>query len=107
MNNQYLIPANSKRSQLIFNFFRPVDLIVFATGAFISLMLLLIIPSQTLKMTVVKLLPLMISLFLVAPIPNYQNVMVFLRELILFYMNRRIYLWKGWCILDESKEEKE
>ena len=40
--NTYIIPANSKRSQLIFSMFRGVDLIIFLIGASISLLLLIL-----------------------------------------------------------------
>lgn len=99
---EYLIPANSKRSLLIFNIFRPVDLIIFAIGAIITLLLLLTISDNTFKSAIFKLLPLLVSLFLVLPIPNYHNTLVFIREIYQYYNNRRIYLWKGWCISDDA-----
>ena len=43
--NGYLVPANAKRGTLIFNIFRPVDLIMFSVGAGLSLLLLLITQS--------------------------------------------------------------
>lgn len=39
--NNYLIPANSKKSQLILGFFTPIDLILFGSGVGITLILLL------------------------------------------------------------------
>ena len=41
MNQTFLVPANSKRSALIFGFFKPVDLIIFGVGTGLSLILLL------------------------------------------------------------------
>ena len=38
--NNFLIPANSKKSQLIFNFFTVTDLIVFSIGALFTIILL-------------------------------------------------------------------
>ena len=34
---QYLIPANSKKSQLIFGVFQPIDLVIMVIGIFLSL----------------------------------------------------------------------
>lgn len=105
MEEQYIIPANTKRSQLIFGFFRMVDLIIFGVGGAFTLFFLFIIPGQDFKMLIVKLMPLLISLFLVLPIPNYHNTLVLIRELLSFFGNRRIYLWKGWCVLDEARQK--
>ena len=104
MDNQFIIPANSKRSALIFGMFRMTDLILFSVGAVFSLFFLFIIPGQTLGLLFIKLAPVLISLFLVLPIPNYHNALVLIREVITFYSNRRIYLWKGWCVLDGSNK---
>lgn len=38
--NQYLIPANSKKSLLIFNMFRPFDLFLLLTGGTFTLLFL-------------------------------------------------------------------
>jgi hypothetical protein len=98
MDGQYLIPANSKKSMLIFGIFRQVDLILFGTGCVVSLILLFAIPGDSAIEMVIKLIPVAISGFLVMPIPFYHNILVFITEFINFFMNRRIYLWKGWCI---------
>ena len=39
------------------------------------------------------------------PIPNYHNVRTALKSIYLFYSNRRRYIWKGWCVKDEFKED--
>ena len=101
----YLIPANSKKGQLIFNIFRPVDLIIFSIGTCVSLILLFVIQSTTMLALIIKLAPIVITALLVMPLPNYHNVMVFLREVIDFYSNRRVYVWKGWCVMDEYSED--
>ena len=44
--NGYLVPANAKRGTLIFNIFRPFDLILFGTGVVISLLALAIVRSS-------------------------------------------------------------
>ena len=99
----YLIPANSKRGKLIFNVFRPVDLVIFAVGIGLTLILLLVIKTDNLVTVVIKLFPALLSALLVMPVPNYHNVLMFIQDLISFFSNRRIYVWKGWCVLDESE----
>lgn len=105
MDNMYLIPANSKKGQLIFNLFRPIDLTVFLTGVGISLVFFVAISSNSILATVIKLLPISTGAFLVVPIPNYHNVMMFIRDAYLFLASRRVYLWKGWCVRDEYEEK--
>ena len=43
MNNNYLIPANSKKSQLILGFFTPLDLILFGSGCGLTVLLLIVL----------------------------------------------------------------
>ena len=71
--NGYLIPANSKRSMLIFGIFQTIDLIIFLVGTGITLLLLLIVPVDTIPSVIIVLLPLLTSAFLVIPVPNYHN----------------------------------
>ena len=104
MNNMYLIPANSKKSILIFGVFREFDLIFFGTGILVTLILLFAIPGDSVTELIIKLAPLAITGFLVTPLPFYHNILVFLTEVYLFLMNRRVYLWKGWCASDGAKE---
>lgn len=105
MEQHYIIPANSKKSLLLFGIFRTVDLILFSVGAVFSLFFLFILSGTDIGSLIIKLLPLLITLFLVLPIPNYHNTLVLIREVINFFMNRRIYLWKGWCVLDGTDEK--
>lgn len=105
MNNMYLIPANSKKGQLILNLFRLVDLVVFGVGLAMTILFFLAINSSSLVATVIKVLPLCTGAFLVMPIPYYHNVMEFIKDVYLFVVGRRVYLWKGWCVRDEYKEE--
>ena len=72
--NQFLIPANSKKSMLIFGLFRPLDLIIFGVGVGLTLIMLPILPVDELVYAVIALLPALITGFLVFPIPNYHNV---------------------------------
>lgn len=99
----YLIPANSKSGQLLFGIFRPVDLIIFAVGIVLSLLLMLIISPGNLGGAIICLLPLGICSLLIIPVPNYHNILVVISELILFLTSRRNYKWEGWCFKDEYK----
>ena len=101
--NNYLIPANTKKSKLIFGFFTILDLIVFGVGCSITLILLFIFQSMNFQTAIVVLLPAIISGFLVVPVPNYHNVMQLLTNIFLFLMNRKRYYWKGWCMKDGEK----
>ena len=99
----FLIPANSNKGKLIFNIFRPIDLIVFSTGLLVSVVLIVIFAPSNIWLSLVCLLPALICGLLVVPVANYHNVSVVLFDLITFYYNRRNYKWKGWCYKDEYK----
>ncbi len=102
--NGFLIPANAKRGTLIFNIFRPVDLIIFGVGIAISLVLLLVLQTSNIIMAIIAILPVCITGLLVFPIPNYQNVMCVLINIYNFYTDRRSYTWKGWCMYEQFRE---
>lgn len=103
--DNFIIPANSKRSALILSMFRGIDLIIFLVGAAISLVLLIAITESTMTTTVIKLAPVGIAAFLVMPFPNYHNVLTLLTEIYNYYSNRTVYIWKGWCLSDGTKEK--
>lgn len=105
MNNTYLIPANTKKSMLIFGLFTKSDLIMFGIGVGISLILLMILPIDQIVIAILSLLPASITAFLVMPVPNYHNIKTLIASAIGFYVNQRKYIWKGWCI-DNGEEEK-
>lgn len=99
----YLIPANSKKSMLIFGVFTTFDLIMVSIGFVLTLILLLAIGPNGLGIAIVCLLPLLVTAFLVIPVPNYHNILTLIKEMISFFYNRRNYKWKGWCYKDEFK----
>lgn len=107
MNNQYLIPANTKRGQLIFGIFMVNDLIIFGIGIGITL-LALVIMSVTSVMdnitSILAIIPGLVAVFLVFPFPNYHNIRTAIGELIAFYTNRQKYKWRGWCASYEFKD---
>lgn|SRR5574344_546469 len=106
INDGYLIPANTKKGQLIFGYFTPRDLIIFGTGLGVSLILLLTSDLTVTLNAIAALLPVTICGFLVLPIPNYQNVITFFESMIGFYSSQNVYKWKGWCFNEQSKKRK-
>ena len=104
--NGYLVPANAKKGTLIFNLFRPFDLILFGTGVGISLILLLSTSGlNSALMTILSCIPVGVTGLLVLPIPNYHNVLCALQSIIRFFTERRKYYWKGWCFYERFAEE--
>lgn len=106
--NNYLIPANSKKSLLIFNMFRPIDLGVVIGGALTTLILMLAISNDSITAMVIKLVPLVITLLLVVPLANYHNIMVFIREVYIYLSSQKRFYWRGWCAtygFDEPKKK--
>ena len=75
MNNNYLIPANSKKSQLILGFFTPVDLILFGSGCGLTILLLMLVRDANLTEMIIILLPALVTGFLVTPVLYYHNVL--------------------------------
>ena len=98
--NNYLIPANTKKSKLILGFFTPIDLAIFGTGCLITVILLFLFQGMNLSTAILVLLPALISGFLVVPVPNYHNVLQLISNIVTFFLNRKRDYWKGWCIHD-------
>ena len=93
----YLIPANTKRGQLILGLFRPFDLYLFGGGILVTTILLAIMPLESTLVTILVLSPAMICGFLVMPVPYYHNMLNIIIEMYEFLTNRQTYRWKGWC----------
>ena len=104
--NGYLVPANSKKGTLILNMFRPIDLIIFGIGMGVSLLLLMIVPSDNTVGILISCLPVGITGLLVVPIPNYHNVLCAMQSIFRFFMERRNYIWRGWCFYEQFGKEK-
>ena len=100
MNNSYLIPANSKKSQLILGFFTPVDLILFGSGCALTIILLMFVRNANLAQMIMILMPALITGFLVTPVLYYHNVLQFINNVVTYIFNPRRYYWKGWCVRD-------
>jgi len=104
--NGYLVPANTKKSLLIFGILRPIDAIILAIGISITVILLLLAQDASVLVLVLVCIPMLVSLGLVLPIPNYHNTLVAIQSIMRFYNERRNYIWKGWCVYDEFKDGK-
>ena len=96
--DNYLIPANTKKSMLIFGLFTKFDLILFLVGIGLTLILLLVLPVEQIVVAILALLPALITGFLVMPVPNYHNIRTLIMSAVDFYTNQRKYKWKGWCV---------
>jgi len=106
MNNIYLIPANTKKGQLILNLFKPFDLGLLLVGLATTFLLFVIIGNPEGIGTFLILIPGLVSAFLVLPIPNYHNVLQFFISFYGFLTNQRIFRWRGWCFYEYTDEKK-
>lgn len=104
--NNYLIPANTKKGQLILGIFRKFDLILFLSGVLITIIMLAIMPLSSMWTTVLILLPAAVCGFLVMPIPYYHNMLVVITELYDYLTTNQKYEWKGWCYKNGKKSRK-
>ena len=107
-NNQYLIPANTKKGGLIFNVFQPIDLWIFGIGVGSTLLILVLMSafgSFEGVTSIFALVPGLVAVVLVFPFPNYHNIRTALGDLIAFYTNRQKYVWRGWCTSYEFKDK--
>lgn len=102
----YLIPANSKKSMLIFGLFYTFDLILFACGIGITCLLLIILQVENVVFAIIAVIPVLVSAFLVFPIPNHHNVLTVIISAITFITTRQKFVWKGWCVIDEISKIK-
>lgn len=107
MNGIYLIPANAKKSLLIFGLFNKVDLIIFGSGCLATLLMILTIPVGSFVWSIVAILPALICGLLVLPIPNYHNILGGIKSIIVYFKERKNFIWKGWCFSENAEESKE
>lgn len=104
VDQTFLVPANSKRSGLIWGFFKPLDLVIFVIGISLTFALLMLTSVNDIKSVVIIMLPVCMAGFLIFPIPNYHNVRTFLIDLFNYFRNRRKYIWRGWCYKYEQRD---
>lgn len=101
---RFLIPANSKKSLMLFGLFYPFDLVLFGSGIGVTLLLIAILPVEQLVYSFIAVTPALVTGFLVFPIPNYHNVLTVIISAFTFFTQNQKFKWKGWCVLDEYKE---
>ena len=106
MNINYLIPANTKKGQLILGLFQPIDIAIFGTGLIVTMILVMILPMDNTMMAVLSISPGLVTGFLVLPVANYHNVRQLLVEIYQYFTRRSRFVWRGWCFLDESRDSK-
>ena len=106
MNNNYLIPANTKRGQLILGLFRPFDLYLFGGGVLVTFILIAFLPLSSTAVTILCVRPAIITGFLVMPVPYYHNMLTIIIEAYEFLTNRQRYRWKGWCYKNVVKRKR-
>ena len=106
MKNNYLIPANSKKSMMIFGMFYPFDLILFGSGILATMIMVMVLPIANMVAAVIALMPAAVTGFLVFPVPHYHNVLTVIISTWKFLTTRQKFIWKGWCVTDEYKEDK-
>lgn len=99
----YLIPANTKKGQLILGLFRPFDLMLLCVGVLVTLILLVIMPLASTWMVILILSPAVICGLLVTPVPYYHNILNIIIELYEYLTNRQTYRWRGWCYKSVKK----
>ncbi|MBQ6324039.1 MAG: hypothetical protein IJI22_04305 [Bacilli bacterium] len=98
MYDNYLIPANTKRGQLLLGMFRLFDLLLFGGGVLVTLLLVAFLPMTSTFVTILVVSPAIITGFLVMPVPYYHNMLNIIVEIYeFFFVNPREYEWKGWC----------
>lgn len=106
MYEQYLIPANTKRGQLILGLFRPFDLYLFGAGILITFLLIAFLPLTSTTVTLLCVSPAIITGFLVVPVPYYHNMLTVIMEGYEFITTRQRYRWKGWCYKNVEKRKR-
>ena len=102
--NQYLVPANSKKSRLIFGFFTPRDLVICGIGSGITILSLLVLKDPSLLQLIIAIVPLLTAVTLVFPVPHYHNVCQLIINIFTFFTKTRKYYWKGWCVKYDTEE---
>ena len=100
-----MIPANTKRGQLILGFFTPIDLAIFGIGLAVTFILVMVLPMDITWVAVLAITPGIISGLLVAPVAYYHNIRQLLVEIYQYFTRRSKFVWKGWCFTDESESK--
>ena len=102
---RFLIPANSKKSLLLFGLFNTFDMILFGSGIGVSMILIAVLPVEQMAISFLAITPALITGFLVFPVPNYHNVLTIILSALAFFTQNQKFIWKGWCVLDEYQDQ--
>ena len=103
--NTYLIPANSKKSMLYFSLFNKTDLVILIFGIVFTFVLL--IAFNNVESSMVKFFcatPALTALLLVSPLPYSHNVRTLIGNIYTYFVRRKNYFWRGWCVKDEARK---
>jgi hypothetical protein len=103
VDGKYIIPANTKRSMLIFGLFTQSELILEAVGIGVTLLMMAFLDLSSIAIALLAVTPGLVTTFLVFPVPNYHNIMTFLMEFYRFKTSRQKFIWEGWCVNGKSK----
>jgi len=105
--NGSMVPANAKKSMLLFGFLRPMpDTLILGVGVVTTLILLALFTDAETWVLILFCIPMLISALLVMPIPNYHNTLCAIQSVLSYYNGRRNYIWRGWCSYHEYKNSK-
>ncbi len=97
-NGTFIIPANSKKSQLFLSYFNARDLIILGIGIAISIGGLVAAKGASFIVMVLISMPALIAIFLVLPLPpHYHNVMTLIENMNRYLFGIKKYYWRGWC----------
>ncbi|MCH1942425.1 hypothetical protein [Holdemania massiliensis] len=103
----YYTPKNFKRGRLIFNRFRPIDLIVFGIGTAVSVISILFylmgFDGKNPFIIGVLCVPATVTLTLVLPFQVYHNLMEFTLMLFVYFKSQKKFIWEGVYKYEEEK----
>ncbi len=106
-NGTFIIPANSKKSQLFLSYFNAQDLIVLAIGISTTIGALLVAKGASFIVMMLLAMPALISIFLVLPLPpHYHNIMTLLGNINRYLFGVKKYYWRGWCASYGDREKR-
>lgn len=106
-NGTFIIPANSKKSQLFLSYFNAQDLIVLAIGISTTIGTLLVAKGASFIVMMLLAMPALISIFLVLPLPpHYHNIMTLLGNINRYLFGVKKYYWRGWCASYGDREKR-
>ena len=106
MRNNYLIPANGKRSLQYFGMFNLFDLILVGSGALVTFIMVMFGDATNTLWVIISLLPFGVTAFLVFPLGVYHNCLTFIKSLWIYLTERKCFIWRGWCVQDEETTKK-